>query len=136
MAAIILKIIVQWAWPFLVPFLFKFLEKKLSPGLMGFIYDLIGEQHQLILDGKVSTEEAERSNLEVIREATRSSPGLSITWAKLAHTIAYLKWCSENNPIRFEWWMDSLILFERQGKAKTTQDYMSWYLSRPDKIKP
>ena len=135
MTAILHRILAQWAWVVLVPFIFKLLEKKLSPGLMAFIYDLIGEQHQLILDGKVSTEDAERSNLEIIREATRSSPGLSTTWAKFAHTVAYMKWCSENNPIRFEWWIDSLVLFERNSKTKTNQDYMSWYLSRPDKIK-
>ncbi len=135
MALIILKILGQWAWAFLVPFLFKLLEKKLGPGLISFIYDLIGEQHQLILDGKISTGDAEKNNIETIREATRSSPGLSETWAKLAHTIAYLKWVQDNIEIKFEWWIDSLVLWENRAKYTDKSDLMAWYLSRPDKPK-
>ena len=132
---ILLKILAQYAWTYLVPLLFALLEKKMGPALMAFIYDLIGEQHQLILDGNVSTEDAERANLEVIREATRSSPGLSTTWAKFAHTVAYMKWVQDNIEIKFEWWIDALVLWENKAKYTDKADLMAWYLSKPDKPK-
>lgn len=132
---ILLKVLGGWAWSYLVPFLFKLLEKKFGPALMEFIYELIGEKHQAILEGAISGEDAEKDNIRIIREATQSSPGLSTTWAQFAHTIAYLKWTQDNIEAKFENWIDSLILWENKAKYTNRNDLMVWYLSRPDVTK-
>lgn len=132
MTAILLRILAQWAWAVLVPFLFKLLERKLSPALMEFIYELIGERHSEIINDGMPTEIAEAKNLQIIREATKSSPGLSTTWARLLHTIAYMKWTQDNIGVKFDNWIDSVILWEQKAKYTDKNDLMMWYLSHPD----
>lgn len=132
MWVILLKILAGWAWTYIVPFLFDLLKRKFGPGLIDFIYGLIGERHIQIVNDGLPPEDAEAMNLKIIKEATKSSPGLSTTWARFIHTIVYMKWTMDNVEVKFDGWIDNIIHFEYSGKNKTTPDFMSLYTSHPD----
>lgn len=132
---IALKIALKFAWVYLVPFLFELLSKKFGPEFTDFVYDLVGKQHVDILHGKIDAEEAENRNVLAIKELTKGSQGLTTTWAKFINLIVYMKWTQDNVSVKFDGWIDSLLLWDQKKAKYKKEDFMDIYKSRPDLLK-
>lgn len=133
---LILKLAGQLAWPYVAPFLFELLSRWFGKGLMEFVYEIIGENAEKIITEKMTRSEAASHTSKMIVEATRNSPdGINETWANIIAHVGYMKWVADNIPVKYERWIDGLILWQGRAKYVDRNDLMVWYLSRPDVIK-
>ena len=100
---------------------------------MDFVVQLIGQNSEDILTGKITKEQARDNTVKTVMQATQNSPGIDETWAYIITHVAYKKWVKDNIPMKYDWGIDSLVLYEQKSKNKTANDYMNWYSSRPDR---
>ncbi len=122
--------------PILVDILFKFLKKKYGGSLMGLVMDNIGSLEELKRAGDITGEDAERTSVQVIMDATQMSPGLGTSIAKFINLIAYMKFVGIHYPEKFRNWVANMSDWTDSGKKiryKNDFERMGLYINRPDR---
>lgn len=121
-------------WTKIAEIIFKILVKKYGPGLMKFAVSLIGDREEdLALKRIDSGLEAEKINIDILKEVTKQSPGLSTNDAKLINWAAYNKYINEFVKVKAASWKNKAARVREKSLNYSESDFMKLYKSQPDR---
>lgn len=137
MAALIARTLLLYGLPIIYEILYKWLLAKFGPAVMSLASTNIVSLAKWRKEKGMSAEEAERQNVVAIQEATRQSPPISKSDAKLINLACYAKYVKENEPDKFQEWVDraSKWFATRQKRDEVSFSIMGLYIDPPDKKK-
>lgn len=111
---------------FILKLAFKWFRKRYGKKLTDFAYELIGLREKEKKVKGLDSIDAALTNVRILKEITKQSPGLTTTECFLLNLSAYATWVSDKDKRKETEWVKR----ERQWTRKKVQtDYMDLYNS-------
>lgn len=136
--ALVVKFLILYGLPFLYEILYKFVVAKFGKSLVNLASTNIATLDEHIELKQMTSEDAERANVAMIQAATRQSPPITKSDAKLINLACYVKHLKENKPDKYREWMQRAERWFSTRHKRTETDFsiMGLYINPPDRRKP